>query len=133
MGRASPRGVGINSIVIIGPNRGIPLSKVIASKDTCLSATTLANRAGPSFIGRNSGILDNAVYGGDALRIEIRERCNRSAITGVLRVIRGTDRGGTPTRGFVARFSGVCAPLIIFKTLLLTAVPPLFFKNTFAS
>lgn len=125
----SPRDITINRVVIMGPNRGVPLSNVIISNRSVLSAGTLANRSIPEDVHGNSRTLSNYVGRDNLLALGIAGDFKRSAMSGVASLIRGTSTEGTPARGFVAAFTQCCAPIIIKVTTILTVVPPLILNN----
>lgn len=120
----SPRGISVNRVVVMGPNRGVPLSNIMLSKSSVLSAETLAKRSIPEDIRGKSRTLSNYVGRANILVVGAAGTFNRSATSGVVSLIRGTSDQGTPARGFVAAFTHCCAPIIMVLTTFLTVLPP---------
>lgn len=124
LARISPSRITVNSMVIMRPKRGIPVSNIVIRNSSALGADTLANRDIPESTGYNSRVVDKYVGVSNILGVGAAGRFNRSAISGVLSLIRGSDSGGSGSRGFVSGFTGCCAPTIYCDTLTLTVLPP---------
>lgn len=120
----SPRRIGVKRAVMVHPKRGIPLSNVIIRKDSTLGAVTLAKRDVPQSLGRNSAVVSNYVGLSKMIHMHAAGDFNRDAMSGVVSLMRDTSGGGSGDRTFVAHFTQICAPVIIFTTVTLTIVPP---------
>lgn len=119
----SPGRMQANRQVRMGPNKHVPLSKVLRRARTSFSASTLANRDVPHVLQGKSRILTKVVMLKRAIHVRIGHPCRRDTLTHVLILIGSTTRHGTPTRLFVHQFTQFCAPTIVILTLLVIAIP----------
>lgn len=122
--------VRVSSVVVMGPKRGVTVSKVIMGNLSSIGRTTVAKRSIPISGAPSSRIFTKALGRRNLLRIGIAGRISSAAVTGVVRLIRRTRTRHTPSRTFISGFTGCCAPLVVLMTLKITIVPPLFFKTS---
>lgn len=122
--RISPSRIRVKAIVVIRPKRGIPVSNIIMTNASALGADTLANRDIPERTGANSRVVDNYVGLANILGVHAAGRFKRSAMSGMLRLMRRSASEGSESRGFVSGFTGCCAPTMYCNTLTLTILPP---------
>lgn len=128
--RVSIRSVIMNSVLVVGPNRGLTVSKRMMGNRSSVGRTTVAKRSVPILGAVKSRIFTKALGRRNSLRIGIAGQIRSAAVTGVVRLMRRTRTRHTPSRTFIRGFTGCCAPTVVSLTFLVTVVPPLFVKKS---
>lgn len=108
----------IKSLIIIHPNRRVPISKVLTRKRSFMSRDVVDNRPVPIRGGRKSGILTKAVGRQNSFVVGTSRMKDRAMLTHVVHVMRRTRKDGTPMRHVISHMAKVFIPIILNVTVL---------------
>lgn len=114
--------IGGNSVFTIGPNRDVPISKIIVSNRDTIGRSTLANRDIPISGLINSAISTTAVGRSKCVHYRTAEVNRSAALSRVVGVIDGTSTAGTPVTGVTSEMSNIFIPTIVAVTIVATVI-----------
>lgn len=111
-----------NSIFIMHPNRGVPISKIILRKGDTIGRTTLAKRDVPISGGPKSTISTTAMGRSKFVQYRTAQMNRSAALSRVVGVIDSTTTAGTPVTGVTSEISKIFIPTIVDVTIIAAVI-----------
>ncbi len=127
--KVSPEIVEVGSEIVVKPGEKIPLDGEIISGSSQVDTSALTGESIPKFFTVGKTILAGMVNQTGALTILVTKPFNKSSIARILELVETAKTKKSKTERFMTTFARYYTPVVVFISLLIALLPPLFISG----
>jgi len=127
----SPEAVSVGEIIVVKPGDKIPLDGVIIEGSTMVNASALTGESLPCDKGVSDSVVSGTVNLSGVIKIEVTSEYENSTVAKILELVENSASKKAKAERFITRFAKYYTPCVVIAALLLAAVPPLLFSQSF--
>ncbi len=122
----SPDEVEAGEIIIIRPGERVPLDGIITEGSTALDTAALTGESLPRDVAAGDRIFSGSINLSSFIKVKTESVYAESTVAKILELIENAYEKKAKTENFITRFARYYTPIVVFSSLLLAIVPPLF-------
>ncbi len=127
--KVSPDEVEVGDIIIVKPGERVPLDgRVIDGKST-LDTSALTGESLPRDAEMGDDVLSGFINKNGVLTIEVAKIFGESTVSKILDLVENASTKKAPTENFITKFAKYYTPIVVFISVALAAIPPLFIQG----
>lgn len=116
----------INDIFIVKPGEKIPLDGIIIEGTSYLDTSSLTGESTPRKVIENDKVLSGSINKNSLLKIKATTTNKTSTVAKIIEIIENSNERKTNTEQFINKFARIYTPIIVFSSLALAIIPPIF-------
>ncbi|OZH55061.1 zinc ABC transporter ATPase [Hydrocoleum sp. CS-953] len=127
--KVSPEIVEVGSEIVVKPGEKIPLDGEIISGNSQVDTSALTGESIPKFFTVGQTILAGMVNQTGVLTIRVTKPFGESSIARILELVETAKTKKSKTERFMTTFARYYTPVVVFISLLIAFLPPLFISG----
>ena len=124
--RVSPEDVKVGDVIIVKPGEKIPLDGLVTIGNSFVNTSALTGESIPWKIEINDEVLAGMVNQSGLITIKVTKPFGESSISKILEMVENATSKKAETEKFITTFAKYYTPVVVFGSLLLAVLPPLF-------
>jgi len=121
----------IEDVVVIKPGDLIPLDGIVTEGESSVDEATITGEPIPIDKHKDSKVFAGTLNKQGYLEVKVLKEAKDSTLAKIVELTFNATKTKAETQKFIEKFSSYYVPLIIFSTVLVIAVPVLFFGGDF--
>lgn len=121
----------IDDVVVIKPGDLIPLDGIVIEGESSVDEATITGEPIPIDKHKDSKVFAGTLNKQGYLEVKVLKEAKDSTLAKIVELTFNATKTKAETQKFIEKFSSYYVPLIIFSTVLVIAVPVLFFGGNF--
>lgn len=121
----------IDDVVVIKPGDLIPLDGIVIEGESSVDEATITGEPIPIDKHKDSKVFAGTLNKQGYLEVKVLKEAKDSTLAKIVELTFNATKTKAETQKFIEKFSSYYVPLIIFSTVLVIAVPVLFFGGDF--
>ena len=126
-----PEEVKVGDHILVRPGGKIPLDGIVLDGRSALNSAMLTGEALPRDVAPGDLIYSGSVNLTGPLTVEVTKTFGESTVSQILDLVENAGSRKSGSENFITRFSLVYTPVVVVLAVLLAAVPPLLFGQSF--
>ncbi|MBW4536379.1 MAG: cadmium-translocating P-type ATPase [Pleurocapsa minor HA4230-MV1] len=122
----APEKVEVGNTIIIKPGEKVPLDGEILSGSSQVDTSALTGESVPRTVREGETILAGAINQTGSLTVKVTKLFAESSIAKILDLVENASSKKAPTEKFITRFARYYTPIVVFLSLAVAILPPLF-------
>ena len=127
----APEEVKVGDHILVRPGGKIPLDGIVLDGRSALNSAMLTGEALPRDVAPGDLIYSGSVNLTGPLTVEVTKTFGESTVSQILNLVENASSRKSGSENFITRFSLVYTPVVVVLAVLLAAVPPLLFGQSF--
>ncbi|MGB3693957.1 MAG: heavy metal translocating P-type ATPase [Spirulinaceae cyanobacterium] len=122
----NPEKVEVGDRIVIKPGEKVPLDGEILSGTSQIDTSALTGESVPQTVREGETILAGAINQTGSLKVRVTKIFAESSIAKILDLVENASSKKAPTEKFITRFARYYTPVVVFLSLAVAILPPLF-------
>ena len=122
----APEQIEVGEIIVIKPGEKVPLDGKILSGNSQVDTSALTGESVPRTVREGETILAGAINQTGSLTVRVTKLFAESSIAKILDLVENASSKKAPTEKFITRFARYYTPVVVFLSLAVAILPPLF-------
>jgi Cd2+/Zn2+-exporting ATPase len=122
----APEKVEVGDTIIIKPGEKVPLDGEILSGSSQVDTSALTGESVPRTVREGETILAGAINQTGSLTVRVTKLFAESSIAKILDLVENASSKKAPTEKLITRFARYYTPIVVFLSLAVAILPPLF-------
>ncbi|MBD2386699.1 heavy metal translocating P-type ATPase [Cylindrospermum sp. FACHB-282] len=131
--KVSPEKVNINDIIIVKPGEKIPLDGEIIEGNSQVDTSALTGESVPRTVRVGETVLAGMLNKMGVLSIKVTKLFDESSIAKILELVQNARSKKAETEKFITKFARYYTPVVVFASLAVALLPPLFIPGAKSS
>jgi Zn2+/Cd2+-exporting ATPase len=131
--KVSPEVVNIGDIIIVKPGEKIPLDGEIIEGNSQVDTSALTGESVPRTVRVGEAVLAGMLNKMGVLTIKVAKLFNESSIAKILDLVQNARNKKAETEKFITKFALYYTPVVVFASLAVAILPPLFLAKATSS
>ncbi len=127
-----PEDVPVGSLILIKPGEKIPLDGTIISGNSFLDTAALTGESVPKEVLPGDNVISGCINMNGVLTVRTEKSFEESTVSKILRLIENEGESQSKAERFITRFARYYTPIVVFLSLFLALIPPLFSGEWFS-
>lgn len=127
--KVSPDTVAVGNIIVVKPGEKIPLDGDIIEGDSQVDTSALTGESVPRIVKVGEPVLAGMINKTGFLAIKVTKLFGESSIAKILDLVQNASDKKAETEKFITRFARYYTPIVVFLSLGVALIPPLFIPN----
>ena len=123
--QVDPDDVECGSLIVVRAGEKIPIDGIIKKGSSSLDTSSLTGESLPRDVGAGDEVLSGCINTGAVLEIETTREYSDSTVSRVMELIEDASSRKSKSENFIAKFSRVYTPAVVFAAIALALLPPL--------
>lgn len=128
----SPDDVAIGDIIVVKPGERVPLDATVIDGSSMLDTSALTGESVPRKAAAGDTILSGTINLNGLLTAKVTKAFGESAVSKILDLVQNASSKKAPTENFITKFARYYTPVVVFLSLGIAVLPPLFTGGNFA-
>ncbi len=129
----SSESVDVGDIILVRPGEKVPLDGKILEGQSQLDTSALTGESVPRTVTAGETILSGMINQSGALTVQVTKPFSESSISRILELVENASSKKAATEKFVTRFARYYTPVVVFLSLAVAILPPLFIPGAIRS
>lgn len=129
----SPEKIKVGDEIVVKPGEKVPLDGIVTDGSAYLDTAALTGETKPSFVKEGDKVLSGTICKNSTLEVRVEKEYGESTVAKILEMVENASEKKAPTENFITQFSKIYTPLVVFGSILLATIPPLFFGGDFTN
>lgn len=125
----SPETVSVGNVILVKPGERIPLDGKILEGTSQLDTSALTGESVPRSVKVGETVLAGMINQTGVLTVQVTKRFSESSINRILDLVENASSKKATTEKFITRFAQRYTPIVVFLSLAIALLPPLFIPN----
>ncbi len=121
----SPEAVAVGSTIVVLPGEKIPLDGVIISGTSALNTVALTGESMPREVQSGDEVVSGCVNVSGVLQVRTTKNFGESTVSKIINLVEHASEHKSKSETFIAKFSSVYTPIVVFAALALAVIPTL--------
>ncbi|MEH1941295.1 MAG: heavy metal translocating P-type ATPase [Nostoc sp.] len=131
--KVSPETVNIGDIIIVKPGEKIPLDGEIIDGSSQVDTSALTGESVPRTVKIGETVLAGTINKIGVLSIRVTKLFDESSIAKILDLVQNAKSKKAETEKFITKFARYYTPIVVFTSLAVAILPPLFISGATSS
>ncbi|MBE9037345.1 heavy metal translocating P-type ATPase [aff. Roholtiella sp. LEGE 12411] len=131
--KVSPETVNIGDIIIVKPGEKIPLDGEIIEGKSQVDTSALTGESVPRTVRLGEPVLAGMLNKMGVLTIKVTKLFDESSIAKILDLVQNARSKKAETEKFITKFARYYTPIVVFASLAVAILPPLFIPGATSS
>ena len=123
--QVDPDDVECGSLIVVRAGEKIPIDGIIKKGSSSLDTSSLTGESLPRDVGAGDEVLSGCINTGAVLEIETTREYSDSTVSRVMELIEDASSRKSKSENFIAKFSRVYTPAVVYAAIALALLPPL--------
>ena len=123
--KVDPDDVECGSLIVVRAGEKIPIDGIIKKGSSSLDTSSLTGESLPRDVEAGDEVLSGCINTGAVLEIETTREYSDSTVSRVMELIEDASSRKSKSENFIAKFSRVYTPAVVFAAIALALLPPL--------
>ena len=124
--QVSPESVNVGDVVIVRPGEKVPLDGDILEGNSQVDTSALTGESIPRNVAVGDTILAGMINQSGVLTIQVTKPFGESSVSKILELVENASSKKADTEKFITRFARYYTPVVVFLSLAIAILPPLF-------
>ena len=124
--QVSPESVQVGDVIIVKPGEKIPLDGEITEGASQLDTSALTGESVPRTVKVGETVLAGMINKSGVLTVIVSKLFAESSIAKILDLVENASSKKAATEKFITRFARIYTPIVVFFSLAVAILPPLF-------
>ncbi|MEH2156030.1 heavy metal translocating P-type ATPase [Nostoc sp.] len=131
--KVSPETVNIGDIIVVKPGEKIPLDGEIIDGNSQVDTSALTGESVPRTVRLGETVLAGMINKTGVLSIRVTKLFDESSIAKILDLVQNAKSKKAETEKFITKFARYYTPIVVFTSLTVAILPPLFISGATSS
>ncbi|BAY78505.1 cadmium-translocating P-type ATPase [Nostoc linckia NIES-25] len=131
--KVSPDTVKIGDIIVVKPGEKIPLDGEIIEGNSQVDTSALTGESVPRTVKLGETVLAGTINKIGVLSIKVTKLFDESSIAKILDLVQNAKSKKAETEKFITKFARYYTPIVVFTSLAVALLPPLFISGATSS
>lgn len=122
----SPESVKVGDIILVRPGDKVPLDGEILEGKSQIDTSALTGESVPRTVATGDTVLSGTINQSGVLTVRVTKPFNESSISRILELVENASSKKADTEKFITRFARYYTPVVVFLSLAVAILPPLF-------
>ncbi|NEZ59505.1 heavy metal translocating P-type ATPase [Adonisia turfae] len=122
----SPEIVNVGDIIVVRPGEKVPLDGDVLGGTSLVDTSALTGESVPRTITVGQPVLGGMMNQSGVLTVKVTKRFGESSIAKILDLVENASSKKADTEKFITRFARYYTPAVVFLSLAMAILPPLF-------
>jgi Cd2+/Zn2+-exporting ATPase len=122
----SPESVKVGDIILVRPGEKVPLDGEILAGTSQMDTSALTGESVPRSVAVGETVLSGMINQSGVLTVRVTKPFNESSISRILELVENASAKKADTEKFITRFARYYTPVVVFLSLAVAILPPLF-------
>ena len=122
----SPESVKVDDIILVRPGEKVPLDGEILEGKSQMDTSALTGESMPRSVAVSETVLSGMINQSGVLTVRVTKPFNESSISRILELVENASAKKADTEKFITRFARYYTPVVVFLSLAVAILPPLF-------
>lgn len=122
----SPETVQVSDLILIKPGERIPLDGEVLEGASQVDTSALTGESVPRTVRPGETVLAGMINQTGVLTVQVTKRFSESSISRILDLVENASSKKATTEKFITRFAQRYTPVVVFLSLAIALLPPLF-------
>ena len=122
----SPESVKVDDIILVRPGEKVPLDGEILEGKSQMDTSALTGESVPRTVAVGETVLSGMINQSGVLTVRVTKLFNESSISRILELVENASAKKADTEKFITRFARYYTPVVVFLSLAVAILPPLF-------
>jgi len=123
--KGDPDDVECGSLIVVRAGEKIPIDGIIKKGSSSLDTSSLTGESLPRDVEAGDEVLSGCINTGAVLEIETTREYSDSTVSRVMELIEDASSRKSKSENFIAKFSRVYTPAVVYAAIALALLPPL--------
>lgn len=128
--KVDPSLVKVGDLIFVKPGEKIPLDGEVVEGKSLLDTKALTGEPVPRHIKEGDFVLSGCVNQEGLLKIQVQKEYGESTVHKILELVENASNRKSKSENFISKFAQYYTPIVVFSSLFLAILPPLFLKDT---
>ncbi len=124
--QVSPESVQVGDVIVVKPGEKIPLDGEIIDGTSQIDTSALTGESVPRTVEIGKTVLAGTINKSGVLTVKVSKLFAESSISKILHLVENASSKKAPTEKFITRFAKYYTPVVVFLSLAVAILPPLF-------
>ncbi len=124
--KVSPEDVQVGDIIVVKAGEKIPLDGVVTVGSSFVDTSALTGESVPRNVEVNDKVLAGMINQSGLITVKVNRPFGESSISKILEMVENATSKKAETEKFITTFAKYYTPVVVFGSLLLAVLPPLF-------
>lgn len=125
----SPESVKVGDTILVKPGEKIPLDGEILDGNSQVDTSALTGESVPRTVKPGETVLAGMINQSGVLTIRTTKLFGESSIARILELVQNASSKKAETEKFIRKFAKIYTPIVVFLSLAVAILPPLFMNN----
>ncbi|MEH2192769.1 MAG: heavy metal translocating P-type ATPase [Nostoc sp.] len=127
--KVSPNTVNIGDIIVVKPGEKIPLDGEVIDGNSQVDTSALTGESVPRTVRLGETVLAGMINKMGVLTIRVKKLFDDSSIAKILDLVQNAKSKKAETEKFITKFARYYTPIVVFTSLAVAILPPLFISG----
>ena len=121
-----PDDVEIGTVIAVRPGEKIPIDGIVVKGSSSLDTAALTGESLPKDVNEGDEVISGCINKNGLLYIKTTSEFSESTVSKVMELIEDASSRKSKSENFIAKFSRIYTPAVVFAALAIALIPPLF-------
>lgn len=131
--KVSPEAIAIGDTIVVKPGEKIPLDGEILDGNSQVDTSALTGESVPRTVKVGESVLAGTINKTGVLTIKVTKLFGESSISRIVDLVQNASSKKASTEKFITKFARYYTPFVVFGSLAVALLPPLFIPGTTSS
>lgn len=127
--RVSPEDVNIGDVIIVKAGEKIPLDGIVTDGSSFVDTSALTGESVPRSIKKGDDVLAGMINQSGLITAKVTRLFGESSISKILEMVENATSKKAETEKFITTFAKYYTPAVVFGSLFLAVLPPIFIEG----
>ncbi|MCF6171343.1 MAG: cadmium-translocating P-type ATPase [Bacteroidales bacterium] len=127
--KVSPEEVKIGDIIVVKAGEKIPLDGILTEGSSFVDTSALTGESVPRKVGADDEVLAGMINQSGLITLRVSKPFGESSISKILEMVENATAKKAETEKFITTFAKYYTPFVVFGSLLIAVLPPLFIEG----
>jgi Zn2+/Cd2+-exporting ATPase len=125
----APDGVAVGEVIVVRPGEKIPLDGYIIDGTSSLNTVALTGESAPRDVQAGDDVVSGCVNISGLIRVKTTKSFGESTASKIINLVENASDNKSKSETFIARFARIYTPIVVFASIALAFIPPIFAEN----
>lgn len=130
--QVDPYEIGVGDEIVVKPGERVPLDGIIVGGSTQLDTAALTGESVPRHVEEGAEVISGCVNMTGKITVKVSKPFEQSTVSRILELVESASKKKAQTENFITRFARYYTPIVTIGALVLAALPPLLFAQSWS-
>ncbi len=130
--QVDPYEIGVGDEIVVKPGERVPLDGTIVEGSTQLDTAALTGESVPRHVEEGAEVISGCVNMTGKITVKVSKPFEQSTVSRILELVESASEKKAQTENFITRFARYYTPIVTIGALVLAALPPLLFGQSWS-